>query len=149
MAVTERLPQREHSMDTREKPRAPHSEKRSVSHHPSPVLLRWISATYFPTVGGTLSSLASQQSAASMWLSHHGFVRLLQHLKRDVKHGPCSCQPREARLPPTGIVTEGNLGAAPLRRLPGISPSRVETCGWIVWRSSALSPQDLQGGGSF
>ena len=54
----------------------------------------------------------------------------------DVKHGPGSCQPWEARLPPTGIVMEGNLGAAPLRHLPGISPRRVETCGWIVWWSS-------------
>ncbi|KAG5200234.1 hypothetical protein JEQ12_004768, partial [Ovis aries] len=66
-----------------------------------------------------------QQSAArpSECLSHHGFVRLLQHLKRDGKHGLCSCQPREARLPPTGIVMEGNLGAAPLRRLHGHAPS--------------------------
>ena len=47
----------------------------------------------------------------------------------DGKHGLCSCQPREARLPPTGIVMEGNLGAAPLRRLPGIPPRRVETRG--------------------
>ena len=35
-----------------------HSKKRSVSHRPSPMLLRWISGTYFPTVGGTLSPLA-------------------------------------------------------------------------------------------
>ncbi|KAM7224894.1 hypothetical protein CapIbe_024032 [Capra ibex] len=54
--------------------------------------------------------------------------------KSDVKHGPGSCQPWEARLPPTGIVMEGNLGAAPLRHLPGISPRRVETCGGIVCR---------------
>ena len=50
----------------------------------------------------------------------------------DGKHGLCSCQPREARLPPTGIVMEGNLGAAPLRRLHGMPPPpprRVETRG--------------------
>ena len=50
----------------------------------------------------------------------------------DGKHGLCSCQPREARLPPTGIVMEGNLGAAPWRRLHGMPPPpprRVETRG--------------------
>ena len=52
------------------------------------------------------------------------------------KHGPCSCQPQKARFPPTSNVMEGNLGAAPLRSLPGISPSRVETCGGILWWSS-------------
>ena len=54
----------------------------------------------------------------------------------DGKHGLCLCQPREARLPPTGIVMEGNLGAAPSRRFPGISPRLVETCGGIVLWSS-------------
>ncbi|KAI4537173.1 hypothetical protein MG293_013376 [Ovis ammon polii] len=46
----------------------------------------------------------------------------------DGKHGLCSCQPREARLPPTGIVMEGNLGAAPLRRLHGMPPPPPD--GW-------------------
>ena len=44
----------------------------------------------------------------------------------DGKHGLCLCQPREARLPPTGIVMEGNLGAAPSRCLHSLSPRRVE-----------------------
>ena len=44
----------------------------------------------------------------------------------DGKHSLCSCQPWKARLPPTGIVMEGNLGAAPSRCLHSLSPRRVE-----------------------
>ena len=67
---------------------------------------------------------------ASLWLPSLSFST------SNGKHGPCSCQPRKARFPPTSNVMEGNLGAAPSRSLPGISPSRVETYGRILWWSS-------------
>ena len=85
-----------------------------------------------------LTSSCGNGSPGALWLCRLQWLPLHRGLvpsafrslpPSDGKHGLCSCQPREARLPPTGIVTEGNLGAAPLRRLPGIPPRRVETRG--------------------
>ena len=85
-----------------------------------------------------LTSSCGNGSPGALWLCRLQWLPLHRGLvpsafrslpPSDGKHGLCSCQPREARLPPTGIVMEGHLGAAPLRRLPGIPPRRVETRG--------------------
>lgn len=64
----------------------------------------------------------------------------------DGKYGPGSCELREARVPPVGIVSEGNLREAPSRRFPGICPDRGksvsahragECCG--LWRVGILA----------
>ena len=82
------------------------------------------------------SSLVPSAFPQALWVWASLWLPSLSFYTSDGKHGPCSCQPRKARFPPTSNVTEGNLGAAPSRCLPSISPRWVETCGGIVWWSS-------------